>query len=435
MARFVVLTSPELHKKFSLAKKELPAVFIMTKEEEGFVKYTGEIIEMSLSEWILRNSSPVMGELTLSTSEGMTLLISISALFNQMIFLFLFNIIGEVYASHFFSSHKLKFILFLSPDMLEDTNALAYWQQTATHFQSKAIFSYLTHAGVADVVEYFDIDMDSDVPIIAGHIPAGDTKYKSSTISLSSPQDMMDFVQGVMNGKISKILKSEPMPKKNTKGKGPVIKAIAHTVLSLVSQPNKDVLLAVYSSHFIPSKRLLPTYDLLGKAVEAETRISIVKIDAAFNDIPSSWAIKGYPVLLWFPAKDKPYYAEEIPFPRPYWDAGVSLPELTTFIQRESSFDVKSLRIATIEQLGSLMAEEDTVRLKYEEEDRARLRNEGRTVYEMEIVDWFLGEVAFDGKRWHVGIAIIVLVSWMGMLLYILLELADQKTVRIKKID
>lgn len=70
LARFYVLTSPELHKKFAVSKKELPAVYLMNKEEEGYVKYTGEIIEMSLSEWVLRNSSPVMGELTLSTPEG-----------------------------------------------------------------------------------------------------------------------------------------------------------------------------------------------------------------------------------------------------------------------------------------------------------------------------------------------------------------------------
>lgn len=316
--------------------------------------------------------------------------------------------------------------------MVENTNALEYWQETANLYQQRAIFSYLTHAGVADVVEYFDVDMDSEVPVIAGHMPSGDTKYKSSIISLNSKQDMMDFVQGVISGKISKILKSEPIPKTN---KGPVMKAVANTVLSLVSQPEKDVLLAVYSSHFVPSKRLLPTYDLLGKAVEAENRIAIVKIDTALNDIPTSWAIKGYPVLLWFPAKDKPYQPDRTPFPRPYWDAGVSLPELVTFVQRESSFDVKTLRIATIEQLGSLMAEEENVRLKYEEEERRRLRNEGRTIYEIEIIDWLIGEVAFDGKRWHIGVAIAVLVSWIGMFLYILFELADQKTVRIKKID
>ena len=74
--------------------------------------------------------------------------------------------------------------------------------------------------------------------------------------------------------------------------------------------------------------------------------------------------------MLWFPAKDKPYLTGDHksinPTPRPYWDAGHSLHELVSFIQREGSFDMKTLRIATLEQLGQLMSEEEALRLKYD---------------------------------------------------------------------
>ena len=73
MARFVVVTSPELQKKLGAGKRDLPAVYMMSPETEGFARYHGEIVEMSLSEWILRNSSPSMAELTVATSEGMLL--------------------------------------------------------------------------------------------------------------------------------------------------------------------------------------------------------------------------------------------------------------------------------------------------------------------------------------------------------------------------
>lgn len=88
----------------------------------------------------------------------------------------------------------------------------------------------------------------------------------------------------------------------------------------------------------------------------------------------SLWSLEGsflVGVVLWFPAKDKPYNSlNSTPIPRPYWDAGFSLHELVTFIQREGSFDVKSLKIATMEQLGQLLNDEETLRAKYELEDK-----------------------------------------------------------------
>jgi hypothetical protein len=69
----------------------------------------------------------------------------------------------------------------------------------------------------------------------------------------------------------------------------------------------------------------MPTVDMLAKAVQAEPRIVIAKIDASANDLPNHWSIKSYPTLLWFPAKDKPYKEEGIAIPRHYWDGGTVL--------------------------------------------------------------------------------------------------------------
>lgn len=66
-----------------------------------------------------------------------------------------------------------------------------------------------------------------------------------------------------------------------------------------------------------------------------------------------------------------------IPVPRSYWDAGYSLHELVGFVQREGSFDLKSLKVATSEQLGTLIGDEDIARAKYEVEERYQKRNEG----------------------------------------------------------
>jgi hypothetical protein len=56
-----------------MTPQDLPAVFMVSNEEEGILKYAGEILELNLSEWVLKNSSPAMGELTVDTTAGMGL--------------------------------------------------------------------------------------------------------------------------------------------------------------------------------------------------------------------------------------------------------------------------------------------------------------------------------------------------------------------------
>eukprot|EP01038_Epipyxis_sp_PR26KG_P004202 gene4202-5975_t len=414
-ASFFLVKSPEVISSFKLASSDLPVVYMVSSDGDGFIKYNGEILEINLSDWILRNFSPETAELTISTPNG------------------------EVYATQFFSSRKLKFILFISPQFPNINIIIQYWKELATIFQGKAIFSYMTQFSVADVVEYFDINTSSDIPLIAAHQPTTDSKFKSSKLIELANYDnnnndeetiefksMKEFVAGVITGKISKVLKSEAVP---TVNKGTVQKVVANNLIETVSNPDKDVMLLIYTPWCQLCKRIIPTYELLGKAVQSESRILVTKIDNVLNDIPISW-IQSYrennhnsnnndygtifstPIVLWFPKKDKPYEDNNnsnnivIPTPRPYWDAGLSLQELMGFILRETSFNSKSLKVATTEQIGSLLGDEETYRMKYLEEEHHNKRNEGRIIFQNKYYDMLLGEVVFDGKRWHIGIVI-----------------------------
>ena len=62
--------------------------------------------------------------------------------------------------------------------------------------KGKAIFSYMTQSAVADVVEYFDVDVNKDVPLIVAHQPANDYKYKSKKIDIRSREAIQNFVTG-----------------------------------------------------------------------------------------------------------------------------------------------------------------------------------------------------------------------------------------------
>lgn len=414
-ASFFVITSEDVMKDFGIDVSSVPAVFLIpeeqslgpNEEERGMLKYTGEILEIRLVEWILRSSPPEVGELSFSNSAG------------------------ELYATQFFSSKMLKFILFLPPgDASVHAGPIAAWTDIAAGYKKKAAFSYIIGDTVPDVLEYFGVVLQSHVPIIVAHNPNRDYKYKSSTkIQLTSPV-MKTFVQGVVSGEIQHILRSEPVPKP-VKGTH-VVKAVGSTLLGIVSDPTKDVLLEVHTSSCTRCRALAPTYDILAKAFQGEDRVVVAKIDAGANDLPLSWGVKTHPTILWFPKSDKPYTTT--PIPQPYWDAGVSLHELVSFVVRHSSFDPKSLRVATAEQLGSLLGDEEALREKYDREERWVARNEGRYVYDNAIYDYMLGEVVFDGLRWHIALVGILALAVLVLTAYVLyLRSSSSNKDKVKK--
>lgn len=314
-----------------------------------------------------------------------------------------------MYTTQFFSSRKLKFILFVSPEQLSE-ELLETWASIAEIFAEQAIFAYQTQP-VADVLEYFDIDAIKDSPVIVAHNPIPDSKYKSGHLQSLEFGPLQRFVAGVITGVVSKVTKSEPLPKPSN---NPVVTAVGSTVLDIVNQPGKDVLLVVFAPWCTHCKKLLPTYEILARAVQGEPRIVVAKINGETNDIPAAWGVKAYPTLLWFRASDKDQLKGDLSAlaPRDYWDAGYSLHELASFVQRQGSFDLKSMRVASNEQLATLQADEDVLRVQYEIEERHQMRNTGRVVYDQPLQDYLVGEVVFDGKRWHVGlVAALTLLS------------------------
>lgn len=423
---FYATSSSDVIATFKLGQSDLPAVYLIADEKNKIIPFNGDILEKGLAEWVLRHSTPATGELTLASPDG------------------------ELYATQFFSSKKLKFILFLrSSDLMQDNaaageyssenvpSAISEWLAVAELFKGQALFSYMIDGAVPDVATYFEMNVVQDSPMIVAHDPSHDHRFKSQRLVGKHKDSLVGFVKGVISGGVSKMLKSEPIPSTAQLAKLPkssVVYAVGSTVIDIVSEPEKDVLLMVTSPKCANCRKLAPTFDILAKAVQGESRIVVAKIDGINNDLPSSWGIRNYPTLLWFPALDKPYGSDAVPVPRSYWDAGLSLHELVSFVQRKGSFDLNSLRVATSEQLGSLLGEEEAIRARYDELDRLDRRNEGRQVLDNVIFDYIHGEIVFDGKRWHVVVGGLVSVyAAILTLLYLSRSLEESAAKKIGK--
>lgn len=69
-AVFYGAASADVLRSFKVREEELPTVYMLSEDEEGLLPYQGEILENNLSEWVLRNSAPSMGELTFAQPSG-----------------------------------------------------------------------------------------------------------------------------------------------------------------------------------------------------------------------------------------------------------------------------------------------------------------------------------------------------------------------------
>lgn len=434
-ASLYLLQSAEARKVFNV--ESTGTVYLLSDDRDSLVPYTGDILEVNLSEWVLRNASPKMGRLHLTSPAG------------------------ELYATQFFSSRRVKFILFLRPEDLlagdsssddeENGGILAKWGALSSVMKGRAVFAYMVGADVPDVLDYFSIKAHSDLPMIAAHDPSKDARYKSASLGsrgVQSAEALYDYVTDVLEGRAGRELRSAPTPPEPSDpsvwghgddGGGQASKEasvpqllVGSNVVRRVSTPGKDVLLLLHRG---PAHKYKAELELLARAVAAEPRVVVAKIDLSLNDVPTSWeGVAGtVPGLLWFRAADKNKDKSDgegedegdgestggqggetgkVAAPTRYWQAGMTLQEMLAFVQRQSSFEASTLRVASLEQLGMLLQELDSLTVTYDDELRVSKRNDGRIVYESPGVDYLAGEIVFDGKRGHVAVLLVLGVLW-----------------------
>ncbi|XP_068200117.1 protein disulfide-isomerase A4 [Antennarius striatus] len=114
---------------------------------------------------------------------------------------------------------------------------------------------------------------------------------------------LRDFVKAFKKGKLSPIIKSQPVPKNN---KGPVKVVVGKTFDDIVMDSKKDVLIEFYAPWCGHCKKLEPDYLALGKKYKGEKNIVIAKMDATANDVPNDhYKTEGFPTIYFAPSNSK----------------------------------------------------------------------------------------------------------------------------------
>ena len=453
-------------------------------------------------------------------------------------------------ATQFFLTQKMKFILLLPVEVAVVTKQyskneqpqqqhqlLEYWRDMADTFHGVAAFSYVkipfssgksevpkTSVAMQEVFDFFDIDIQAiREPVLVAHQTTTNHEFRAGSFSEEDPavkEQLLQFVVGVMSGSEHRVLKSEPIPNPSStnttttttaptfsssasssasrKDREAAVTAVGRNVVDIAGAHDKDVLLLLYKPWCSVCVELLPTYEVLARALEGESRVVVAKINMVKNEVPDLWlqqqqhhqrvdeAALEFPLLLWFPASDKlqpcdsnnsnsyinntnsdvgvksdqqcqdgkgkggggigedqkwSLPSNSIPIPRSYWTAGTELHTLSAFILREFSFDKSTYRGASVDQLGMLMETEEDLRDTYREKHRRYQCNIGRPMYSTDAfqgvsltiagwdlsvplkvdLDYWFGEIVFDGKRWHIFVAGACAVAVVVHYLYLLL--------------
>jgi len=119
-----------------------------------------------------------------------------------------------------------------------------------------------------------------------------------------SVENLEKFVRDFQGGKLEPYIKSEPIPEDNTT---PVKVAVAKNFDDLVINNGVDTLVEFYAPWCGHCKSLAPVYEQVAEKLKNEA-VSLVKMDATANDVPSIFDVRGFPTLYWLPknGKNKP---------------------------------------------------------------------------------------------------------------------------------
>lgn len=240
------------------------------KFEEDFVVYTGSADSTDLNDFVKKNYHGLVGHRTRESSPD----------FKHPLVTAYYNV-----------------------DYVKNAKGTNYWRnrilKVAQDFSKDFTFAVSSNDEFTHELNEFGVDFaKGDKPVVLAY-DAGDHKFVMS--EEFSIENFAKFLKNLRDGKLTPYVKSEPIPESND---GPVKVAVGKNFQDVVIDNEKDTLIEFYAPWCGHCKKLTPVFDELGEKMKGED-VSIVKMDATSNDVPSPFQVRGYPTLFWLPKDDK----------------------------------------------------------------------------------------------------------------------------------
>nr|CAB3487096.1 unnamed protein product [Digitaria exilis] len=184
------------------------------------------------------------------------------------------------FLERYYSTPSAKAMLFLnfSDDRIEAFRSQI--QEAAKQFSANNISFLIGDVEAADrAFQYFGLKED-DVPLL--FVLAQGGKYLNPTIDPDQYGNLTPYV------------KSEPIPKVNDQ---PVKVVVADSIDDIVFNSGKNVLLEFYAPWCGHCRKLAPILEEVAVSMQDDEDVVIAKMDGTANDIPTDFAVEGYPTI------------------------------------------------------------------------------------------------------------------------------------------
>ncbi|VDO24938.1 unnamed protein product [Onchocerca flexuosa] len=144
-------------------------------------------------------------------------------------------------------------------------------------------------------------------------------------------ENLSAFMKKLSSGQIKSFVKSAPLPKND---KNPVKTVVALNFAQVVFDETKDVLVELYAPWCGHCKAFESKYKELAMKLKSESNVLLVKIDATANDIPTNYAVSGFPTIYFAPVGRK---KEPIKY-----EGNRDLDDLIDFMKKHASVSFRS---------------------------------------------------------------------------------------------
>ncbi|PVD19713.1 hypothetical protein C0Q70_20204 [Pomacea canaliculata] len=202
---------------------------------------------------------------------------------------------------------KPTFIAFYEVDYVKNPKGTNYWRnrimKVAKKLRDEGLKAYFAISNKDEMRQELEecgvAQKSGDKPVVCAYDEKGRKFNLQEEFTLESFEE---FVRNALDGKLEPYLKSEPIPESNDE---PVKVVVAKNFDEIVNNDDKDVLIEFYAPWCGHCKNLAPKYDELAEKLIDESEITIAKMDATANDVPSPYEVRGFPTIYFAPKGSK----------------------------------------------------------------------------------------------------------------------------------
>ncbi|XP_013790737.1 protein disulfide-isomerase-like isoform X1 [Limulus polyphemus] len=260
---FAITSQDEIYKELDVQKD---GIVLFKKFDEGKNVYEGDLTVDNVKKFVKANSLPLVVEFNHESAQK------------------IFG--GEI------KSHNL---LFISKTASDYEKILEDFRSVAKEFKSKVLFVTIDtdEEDHERIMEFFGLKKEDTPDMRLIVLEEEMNKFKPETTKITV-ENIRNFVQGVLDGKIKQHLLSQDIPE--DWDKNPVKVLVAKNFDEVAFDKSKDVLVEFYAPWCGHCKQLSPIYDELGAKYKDNDKVVIAKMDATVNELEHT-KINSFPTI------------------------------------------------------------------------------------------------------------------------------------------